>query len=172
MLTRFFSLILLLSGFSLRLTSQTTFVEDYKLKWKNAMEYTLEFAHVMPEDYYGYTPTKVEMTYGEQLKHIAGNMVWICSSYLGGDHTTIDPTKTGNSKKEIIATLEKAFNYANATIGKMKESNLNESVDFFAGKMTKRRVLFLLTDHVTHHRGQLVVYLRMKNIEPPDYRGW
>ena len=159
---------LILSG----LNAQSGFLEDYKLKWKNVTDYTLEFAHAMPEDYYGYTPTPVEMTYREQLKHIAGNMLWLCSSFLEGDATSIDPSKAGDSKKEIILMLEKTFAYANGTIGGLTEKDLDETVEFFAGKMTRRRIMFLLTDHVTHHRGQLVVYLRLKNVEPPNYRGW
>jgi uncharacterized damage-inducible protein DinB len=168
----FITCIFVMISLSTTVAGQSPFLEDYKLKWKNAMEYTLEFAQVMPEDFYGYTPTKIEMTYGEQLKHVAGNIVWLCSSYLQGTKTTIDPLKAGNSKREITAVLESSFNYANKTISALTESDLNETVDFFAGKMTRRRILFLLTDHVTHHRGQLVVYLRMKNIEPPSYRGW
>lgn len=152
--------------------AQDSFLADYKLKWKNASEYTLEFAKAMPEESYGYTPTEPEMTFREQLKHIAGNMVWLCSSYLGGSKTHIDPTQTGDSKKEIIDMLEKTFAYATLTIGQMTESKLDEKVNFPAGVMTKRRILMLMTDHVTHHRGQLVVYLRLKGIEPPDYRGW
>ena len=151
---------------------QDSFLSDYKIKWKNATDYTMEFARSMPEDYYGYTPTPVEMTYREQLKHMAGNMVWLCSSYLGGSATHVDPQKAGNSKKEIIAMLEKSFAYANQTISVLTEKQLNEKVDFIAGTMTKRRILMLMTDHVTHHRGQLVVYLRMKNVEPPKYVGW
>ena len=154
------------------LGAQSSFLTDFKMKWKNAAAYTIEFASVMPEDNYSYTPTKVEMTYREQLKHVAGNIVWLCSSFLGGNPTTIDPAKTGDSKKEVIALLERSFKYADETIAKMNEKNLEENVDFLAGKMTKRRILFLLSDHVTHHRGQLVVYLRLKNITPPDYVGW
>lgn len=154
------------------LQAQSSFLADYKQKWKNAKEYTLEFAYVMPEDFYDYTPTKVEMTYREQLKHIAGNMVWLCSSFLDGTPPKIDPLKTGNSKKEVTTMLENAFRYTDETIANLTEKDLDETVDFVAGKMTRRRILFLLTDHVTHHRGQLVVYLRMKNIEPPAYRGW
>ncbi len=153
-------------------SAQDSFLADYKIKWKNAASYTLEFARAMPEDYYGYTPTSVEMTYKEQLKHIAGNMVWLSSSYLDGSKTHIDPSKSGNSKKEIIAMLEKAFTYASQTIDVMTEKDLNEKVEFIAGQMTRRRILLLMTDHVTHHRGQLVVYLRMKNVEPPKYVGW
>jgi uncharacterized damage-inducible protein DinB len=152
--------------------SQDSFLSDYKIKWKNAADYTLEFARAMPEDYYGYTPTPVEMTFLEQLKHMGGNMVWLCSSYLDGSKTHIDPSKAGNSKKEIIAMLEKSFAYTNQTIDALTEKDLNEHVSFIAGDMTKRRILMLMTDHLTHHRGQLVVYLRMKNVEPPKYVGW
>lgn len=151
---------------------QDSFLSDYKLKWQNTTDYTLEFAAAMPEDYYAYTPTPVEMTYREQLKHIAGNMVWLCSSYLDGSKTHIDPSTVGNSKKEIVAMMEKVFAYASQTINALTEKDLNEKVDFISGEMTKRRILLLMTDHVTHHRGQLVVYLRMKNVEPPKYVGW
>lgn len=166
----YFSLLCL--GLAISVNGQDSFLSDFKLKWANAAAYTLEFAQAMPEDFYGYTPTKVEMTYREQLKHIAGNMVWISSTYLGGSKDHVDPTKSGDSKKDIIAMLEKSFDYALQTVNNLNETKLNEKVDFIAGRMTKRRLLLLLTDHVTHHRGQLVVYLRMKNVEPPDYRGW
>ena len=152
--------------------AQDSFLSDFKIKWQNAAQYTLDFAKAMPEDFYSYTPTPVEMTYREQLKHVAGNMIWLCSSYLDGSSTHVDPQKAGNSKKEIIAMLEKSFLYATQTINALTEKELNEKVDFVSGQMTKRRMLLLLSDHVTHHRGQLVVYLRMKNVEPPKYVGW
>ncbi len=152
--------------------AQGTFLDDYKIKWQNATEYTIEFAQAMPEDQYGYKPVPEEMSYREQLKHIAANMVWLSSSYLKGQHTNIDPTKAGDSKKEIIGMLEQAFAYAKQTIDGLKEKDLNEQVDFFAGIMSRRRVLLLMTDHVTHHRGQLVVYLRLNNVVPPSYVGW
>ncbi len=172
MLTR-----LLLSSFLLLFCiqfghAQGSFLDDYKIKWQNATEYTIEFAQAMPEDQYGFKPVPEEMSYREQLKHIAANMVWLSSSYLKGQHTTIDPTKAGDSKKEIIGMLEQAFAYAKQTIDGLKEKDLNEQVDFFAGIMSRRRVLLLMTDHVTHHRGQLVVYLRLNNVVPPSYRGW
>ena len=158
--------------FSSTLAAQDSFLSDYKIKWKNATDYTMEFARVMPEDYYTYTPTPVEMTYREQLKHIAANMVWLCSSYLDGSKTHIDPSTVGNSKKEIVAMMDQVFIYTSKTINALSEQDLNEKVDFISGEMTKRRILLLMTDHVTHHRGQLVVYLRMKNVEPPKYIGW
>ena len=163
-------------GFLLLMTNilfgQETLLEDFKIKWKNATDYTLEFAKAMPEENYSFKPVPAEMSFGEQLKHIAGNMVWLSSSYLNGAPTKLDPMNTGNSKKEIIDILEKSFAYAAETVNHLNEKMLNQNVDFFAGFMTKRRILLLMTDHVTHHRGQLVVYLRLNGIEPPAYRGW
>ena len=51
-------------------------------------------------------------------------------------------------------------------------AQLEEKVEFFAGPMNKRQILTLLNDHQTHHCGQLIVYLRLKGVKPPDYRGW
>ena len=106
-----------------------SFLADYKLKWTNAMEYTLEFAQAMPEDHYGYKPVPAEMSFREQLKHIAANMVWLSSSYLKGKHTIIDPTKAGDSKKEIIEMLTQSFNYAKEKfdVGLMNSFDLNQS---------------------------------------------
>ncbi|MEO6130840.1 MAG: DinB family protein [Saprospiraceae bacterium] len=163
-----FSTLFLLQAVS----AQDSFLSDYKFKWKNATEYTLEFAQAMPEDQYGYKPVPEEMSYREQLRHIAANMVWLSSSYLKGKPTTIDPMKAGDSKKEILDILNKSFTYAKETVELLQEKDLNEMVDFFAGMMTRRRILLLMTDHVTHHRGQLVVYLRMNGVVPPSYRGW
>jgi uncharacterized damage-inducible protein DinB len=38
--------------------------------------------------------------------------------------------------------------------------------------MNKLQILNLLNDHQTHHRAQLIVYLRINGIKPPDYVGW
>jgi uncharacterized damage-inducible protein DinB len=30
----------------------------------------------------------------------------------------------------------------------------------------------LMHDHHTHHRGQIIVYLRLNGLKPPKYVGW
>ena len=52
------------------------------------------------------------------------------------------------------------------------DKELKETLDFFAGPKSKLQILSLLQDHVTHHRGQLIVYLNLNEIEPPRYSGW
>jgi len=158
--------------FSPSIRAQDAFLADFQLKWLNAREYTLAFAQAMPEAAYEFRPVPEEMTFAEQLKHMAGNMIWLSSSYLNGKPDHIDPSKTGNSKREIMAMLEQAFDYAQGTLKALKPSELDQTVNFFAGTLSRRRVVMLMSDHLTHHRGQLVVYLRLRGVTPPKYKGW
>jgi hypothetical protein len=45
----------------------TEFVRD----WQISKQFTLDVAQAMPADLYGYKPNPEEMTFGEQMMHIA-----------------------------------------------------------------------------------------------------
>lgn len=169
---KIFTVLLLGTVIALPLKSQDAFLEDFRDKWVNASAYTLEFAEVMPASMYDYKPTEDQMTFSRQLVHLAGNMLWLCHAYLGGEEIDIDIDHPPSDKKALIALLRKTFDYAENTICGFDPEDLDDIVDFPAKPLTKRQVFFLLTDHLTHHRGQLVVYLRLNDITPPKYRGW
>lgn len=145
-----------------------TFLE----KWQNSKVYLLEIAKAMPEENYMYKPTEREMTFAEQLLHIKGNMDWLSTSYF--TDATFDKKKDENnySKDEIIVLLEKSFDAVYEIIKSTNPDSLNEKVEFFAGPKSKLQILNLLQDHVSHHRGQLIVYLNLNEIKPPKYVGW
>lgn len=151
------------------LTAQNDVLSAFLLKWENSRNYLIELAEAMPEDLYNYKPTKRQMSFQEQLIHIKGNMEWLSSKYFNGEKTEkIDPT----SKEEIINQLTASFNNVVEIIKKVPLEELSTEVEFFAGPKSKLQILNLLQDHVTHHRGQLIVYLNLNTIEPPKYRGW
>jgi uncharacterized damage-inducible protein DinB len=99
-------------------------------------------------------------------------MRWLSSSYLGGKRLDVDLKNTDYTKAEMLELLQKGFDRAGEAIEGLNEETLNEEVSFFAGPMTKRQILTLMNDHLTHHRGQVIIYLRLKKMEPPSYRGW
>jgi len=139
-------------------------------KWDNSKTYLLEMAQLMPEEDYEYKPTERQRSFAEQLEHIQGNMDWLSTKYFSREKEKSD---TFPSKKEqIITSLEKAFDAVGETVAATSEEELKETVEFFAGPKSKLQILNLLLDHVTHHRGQLIVYLNLKEIEPPRYVGW
>ncbi|MGY3053025.1 putative damage-inducible protein DinB [Pedobacter sp. UYEF25] len=141
-------------------------------KWMNSKTYALKLAALMPEEDYGFKPSPEEMSFGEQLLHIADNMNWLSSSYLFVDANKKRDAKTKLSKDEILKVVSDAYDHGLSGHMKMNEVQLNEQVKFFAGPMTRRQILILMHDHQTHHLGQLIVYLRLKGIKPPDYIGW
>jgi uncharacterized damage-inducible protein DinB len=159
-------------GITLASFCQDSFLEDYKKKWANAASFTLEIAEAMPETHYLFRPAEEEMTFKKQLVHMAGNMIWLSSAYLNAGAFDEDLDNPPDSKQAIIELLRRSFQFTSNALDQLGPDALNEEVSFYAEPLTKRRILFLMTDHITHHRGQLVVYLRLNKIKPPGYLGW
>lgn len=155
-----------------QLNAQNDVKSAFLLKWENSKNYLLEIAKTMPENSYNYKPTERQMSFQEQLLHIRGNMVWLSESYFADANFSKSEKITPKTKDAIINELEIAFNNVTTIINKVSLDNLTIEVEFFAGPKSKLQILNLLQDHVTHHRGQLIVYLNLNKIEPPKYSGW
>jgi len=163
---------LVLFGFCVAANAQDAFLKEYLIKWQNGAEYTIELAEAMPADKYDFKPTPEVRSFQEQMVHIMSNMVWLSSSYLTEEKFDMDLKRKDFTKEEIIVLMREATTYAQNAVQNLTAKDLNETVDFFAGPMTKRQILMLMADHMTHHRAQLVVYVRLNDIKPPRYRGW
>ncbi|WP_354359641.1 DinB family protein [Pedobacter sp. UYP30] len=141
-------------------------------KWEHSKVYALKLAALMPEADYGFKASPEEMSFQEQLLHIADNINMLSSSYLFCDAPTARDPKTKLSKTEVLKILADAYDCGLKANTNVATSLLDEKVKFFAGPMTRRQILILMHDHQTHHLGQLIVYLRLKGIKPPAYIGW
>ncbi len=169
-----FFLLVMTLAFSINGKAQTndSLLNQLSAKWKNAKTYALEVAELMPEAQYNFKPVPDEMTFGEQLLHIAQNMNWLSSAYLSGSKQNSKSDAKVLSKQSIINTISTAYDSALAVHYRLTPKQLDELVPFFAGPKSRRQMLILMHDHQTHHLGQLIVYLRMKGIKPPEYVGW
>lgn len=151
------------------ISAQENVKKAFLEKWKNSEKYLIDMAEVMPEEHYNFKPTERQKTFIEQLAHIKGNMDWLSNTYFNGPK--IDKSKA-KTKMEIINELKASFKNVYEVIAKSKVESYNETVDFFAGPKSKLQILNLLQDHVTHHRGQIIVYLNLKDVKPPRFTGW
>ncbi len=157
-------------------TSNILFAQQMKnptLKtWEGAISYTLEVAKAMPKELYSFKATGEEMTFAEQLQHITSNLYGLGSRFIE-EKGSVGSVTISSEKEIVIEELEKSFNYVRQMISDRTESDWLKEVTFFTGELlTKEQVLGVMRDHMTHHRAQLVVYLRLNNITPPRYRGW
>ena len=69
----------------------------------------------------------------------------------------------------MISKINETFDKTIEFISNFSISLLDERLDYFGSDRTKRQVLLLLADHITHHRGQMLVYMRLNGQKPPRY---
>jgi uncharacterized damage-inducible protein DinB len=150
-------------------------ISSHVTKLRNAKTYTLQVAELMPNTKYGYKPVEGEMSFKEQLVHIGKNIYWLSSTYI---RETDDPVKkmeldiNNLTKEQVAIFLEGAYDYAVSSFQETDIKTFSKEFKWAGGKMNKIQFMNLIQDHQTHHRGQLMVYLRLNNLQPPRYIGW
>lgn len=153
---------------------QNDFIKEYLERLENSKKYLILVAETMPEDKYDFKATPDSMSFAENLMHIGWAMDWHSQSLMGGrearDWNTDTELKVGNkSKKEMIAKIDETFEKTIKFISNFDINKLEERLDYFGSDRTKRQILLLLADHITHHRGQMLVYIRLNGLIPPRY---
>lgn len=151
---------------------QITPIAAWQEKWENSKNYLLEIAQSIPEDNYNFKPTPQQMSFKEQLLQIKNNVDWLSTTYFSEIEYKKQNVDNTITKQELINLLKTSFEEAKQKVISTSTKELTSIVSFFAGPKSKLQILNLLQDHVTHHRGQLIVYLQLKNIKPPSYSGW
>lgn len=154
--------------------NSSTFTEDFLPVWKRAEAYTLAVAEAMPEEKYSYKPTPDVFSFGEQVLHIAANLQNLTYTYITEQKTAPIKSKVERkSKKEIILHLQEALDLITQALKTLPEgTEENKLHPFKSTEMHKKSFFLLMRDHMTHHRAQMILYLRMNNINPPGYVGW
>ena len=172
----FFGFVLTLCSFFLYAQSESTLlIHSHVKKLENAKVYTIALAGLMPGSLYAYKPMPMEMSFGEQLIHLSQNLYWLSSTFIGEVPNPLNFTKDELSKMgkdSIISLVKTGYDYAINSINKVDPKTLSKEFKFGGENLNKYQFLNLIEDHQTHHRGQLIVYLRLNDIKPPKYIGW
>ena len=128
----------------------------------------LGYAEKMPEENYSFKPTEAVRSYGEVIGHIAESQYFFCSIVLDEKNPAPKIEKTRTSKADLIAALKDAFAYCDKAYNGMTDATGAQIVKLMGTDTPKLSVLFANLQHTAGHRGNLVTYLRMKNIVPPS----
>jgi uncharacterized damage-inducible protein DinB len=150
------------------------FVTEYLERLENSRKYLIMVAETMPEEHYSYKPTPESMSFAAHLMHIGWAMDWHSQSLMGGReardwHTDTELKVEKKTKAEMIETIDHVFDITKDFIGGFDQRKLIDRLDYFGLDRTKRQILLLLADHITHHRAQMLVYMRLKGVKPPRY---
>jgi uncharacterized damage-inducible protein DinB len=131
----------------------------------------LRSAEKMPEEQYNFRPTWIVRSFGHIIGHVADAQYMFCSMVRGEKNPAISLRieRTKTSKADLIAALKDAFAYCDKVYDGMTDAAGSTEMVKFRGFDAPK--LFMLTAnnmHTIEHYGNLIVYLRMKNIVPPS----
>lgn len=134
---------------------------------------TLITAEQMPAELYEFKYTPEAMTFGEQWQH--------CCHFAGGMLTgrlnIANPyadwkLPIAMTKAQVLDEIAKLYQFMRQTVETMPDTKLFEETDYTGGKIPNWRLMYAMDNHIIHHRGQCMVYLRLKGITPTGYLGW
>jgi len=134
---------------------------------KTSRDFTLKVAEAMPEDSYDFKLTPPQMSFAEQMIHIAQAQDFFLS-YLAGEKTS-DAKPSSKSKAAVVAFLKASFDKAIARAESVTAEQLHTTFKTDEGPLTGLELLLGDLDHTTHHRASAEMYLRAKGITPPQY---
>ena len=130
-----------------------------KQRLETTKAYTIAVLEAMPDGDYTFKPNEEQRTFAAQAYHIVYSIDYFHRAFSNGGNAQWQPgDENSKSKKELIEWAKSKFDEMNAFI-------LSQESD---DRLTAGVVSYL--DHNAHHRGQIITYLRLKGIAPPQYR--
>jgi uncharacterized damage-inducible protein DinB len=132
----------------------------------------------MPDDRYEFAPTQGAFRgvrkFGAQIKHAASVHYLVAASILGEPITADMSAERGpdelKTKAEILKYLADSFVYLRKAAGTVDEKNAFAPVKGVFGSSPDTRIglIVLAVTHTSNHYGQVVEYLRMNGLTPPQ----
>ena len=130
----------------------------------------LRSADKVPDDLWSYQPAPTVRTFAQLFAHVADGQYEFCGMASEGKVVDKGIEKSATTKAAIVAALKDAFAYCEAAYAKMTDTTAAEMVPFFNRQVTRIGAMDYNVVHTTEHYGNLVTYMRLKNIVPPTSR--
>jgi len=124
-------------------------------------------AEKMPEENYNFKPTDAVRSYGQIVGHLADAQYTFCSVALGENNSGPKIEQTKTTKDDLVAALKDAVAYCDRAYDGMTDVSGAQMVKLIGMDMPKLGVLNFNNMHAMEHYGNLVTYMRLKNIVPP-----
>ena len=147
--------------------SQGPFSTYDKIFYARMKTILVSSAEKMPEENYNFKPTDSVRSYGQIVGHVADAQYNFCSLALGENNPGLKIEQTKTTKADLIAALKGALAYCDKAYDGMTDASGTQTVKLFGMDMPKFGALNINNAHDMEHYGNLVTYMRLKNIVPP-----
>jgi len=136
--------------------------------WQMYANYVLKSAEQMPEADYAFKPTPKVRSFGQLIGHVAGSEMMFCAAALGeAPKAEDDIEKSVTTKAGLVDALKKSAEYC-ARAYALTDAQAGGTIKMFGADQSKMFALVLNASHVGEHYGNLVTYMRLKDMVPPS----
>lgn len=140
-----------------------------KVAYSRMQDTVVRAAEKMPEENYNFKPVDSVRTFGQIVGHIADAQYMFCSIATGDKNPSLNIEKTKTSKADLVAALKDSVAYCTKAYDGMNDEKGAQLVNLFGQlKAPRLGVLTVNLMHDDEHYGNLVTYMRIKNIVPPS----
>ena len=141
--------------------------------WHKSEKMTLTNVNQMPPELFTFKYTEEAMTFSEQWRHC---VMYTCGQLAGraGIKNPYEHIKlpVQMPKDDVIKELKHMYEHVRNSIAEVSERKLLSDCDFAGETIPVWRLFYAMENHIIHHRGQCVVYLRLSGVVPKGYYGW
>ena len=131
--------------------------------------FVVRSAEKVPEDLYSFRATPEVRSMAELFGHVADAMFAMCSTAVSAKPPRTGIEKAVTGKAALVSALKEAVSYCNTVYdGMTDQKGSTETVPFYFGPTPRLSVLYFVVTHTYEHYGNLVTYMRLKNIVPPS----
>ncbi len=156
-------------------------LQALKDEFEHEVKSTRKLLQAIPEKDLGYKPSPTSWTMGELAQHIATIYYWYVGTLTQDEYDVSADNLERGSVDDIKATLElfeSNVEKARAALNSISDEDLNNPWTMKAGDRTilgpfprgtvARGFLF---NHIYHHRGEMIIYLRATGNKVPGMYG-
>lgn len=149
------------------------YAEAMRAHWKRLRSMLIPIVAAMPEDKYDFRPTKEVRSFRELVTHmIADNynhLGYVAGKSREESEKLTEKYRNIKTRTEFLNAMKESYDYGDKILADLNDQNSMDMITAMRGERTTRvgAALEVFEDAMDHY-GNLVIYLRLNGIVPPD----
>ncbi|BDC51649.1 hypothetical protein F183_A39640 [Bryobacterales bacterium F-183] len=147
---------------------------EVKGLWTQIKTNIVKAAEKMPEEGYAFKATPDVRSFGQLIGHITDAHYGFCGGAMDASKAKKAPgaEKSLTSKADLVAALKTSVEFCDGAYNSLTDASLATKGKLFGrAERTYNTILNFNIAHDNEHYGNIVTYMRLKNLVPPSSEG-
>lgn len=142
--------------------------QRFVANWNRIHKETSRVLRAAPDDKLDWRPRDGMFSLRELIVHIPQAEIVLARSALDGSTQNVPFDFSNRTGAEISAMFDSQHDELAKEVSQLTVEQLNAEVEFHGKHMRRIVLLWFMTEHEIHHRGQVFTYYRLAGVEPPN----